>query len=186
MNGPKNPDAPASDKQKAYLRSLAVQRDVRPGMSGTEVLAALEEQISAGMTMGKASQMIERGKVAPVRQLAPGSSPAEPEPGYYVKPRSDGSGNNDFIVVVKNKAGTHVYGKKLMIEPGYPGKRKTAKWVYMPGAASALAGLDVLTIEEAAAFGHLHGFCFKCCKPLTDPESVKAGMGPVCRKALKR
>lgn len=173
MNGPKNPDAPASDKQKAYLRSLAVQRDVRPGMSGVEVLAALEEQISAGMTMGKASQMIERGKVAPVRQLSPTERPADPEPGYYTK-------SDDFIVVVQNKAKTRVYAKKLRV--GMRDGKKHAEWEYAPGVAVTLSGLEPLTIEEAASFGYLHGICFRCCRQLKDPESVKAGMGPDCRK----
>lgn len=46
-----------------------------------------------------------------------------------------------------------------------------------------LAGLSddtVATAEQAAAFGHEHGFCCYCSRGLTDERSTSVGYGPIC------
>lgn len=186
----KAPEAPVTEPQINFLRSLAAQNDVIPGKTAEECIALLEQAVAAGLTKGQASEMIARSKAAPRRETTrdvsvtwshttggsrPPAKKPSAEPGYYVL--EDGT----FIVLVKNRAGTKTYAKKLVVSDS----PKRASWEYAPGLAYKATG-EPLTLEKAAEFGHLHGICFKCCKPLTDPESVRAGMGPVCRKALAR
>lgn len=94
------------------------------------------------------------------------------KPGYYVS-------GQKYLVVVSNRAGTATYAKELQVTKE-PGRRAKARWVYAPGEGRNVAHLTPMTLEQAAKFGHLHGVCFVCCRALTDPESVKRGIGPVC------
>lgn len=54
-------------------------------------------------------------------------------------------------------------------------------WTYR-GLASRFipAGHPMVTKEEAAEFGHTHGYCMMCGRLLTNEESIAAGIGPVC------
>lgn len=49
------------------------------------------------------------------------------------------------------------------------------------GGGAKLAGAKRLSYEEAAAFGHETGICCCCGAFLENPESVKLGIGPICR-----
>lgn len=98
------------------------------------------------------------------------------KPGYYMKP--DGT----YLVVVENRAKTATYAKRLDVTPAADGGRSRAKWTYAPGEGREVAHMTPMSLTEAAKFGHLHGVCFVCCRALTDPESVKNGIGPVCAK----
>lgn len=148
----------ASDKQVALLTRLINEREWH--------LDAIPDPL----TKRQASYLIEDGLAAPRKQ----SDAPTAQPGYYVS-------GGEVYVVVANKAGTGVYAKRLCIEGD---KFKTAKWRYAPGIAASVATLSPLSIEEAAALGHMHGICVVCAKRLTDPESVQRGIGPVCIKRL--
>jgi hypothetical protein len=52
------------------------------------------------------------------------------------------------------------------------------------GAISKLTQAHRMTPEAAAKFGHLYGRCVRCQATLTDDDSIKAGMGPVCRTKI--
>lgn len=95
------------------------------------------------------------------------------KPGYYIH-RSGA-----YLVVVKNKKGDATYAKRLDVTKE-EGQRAKARWVYAPGMGTEVAHMTPMSLQEAAKFGHLHGVCFVCCRALTDPESVKRGIGPVC------
>ncbi len=56
------------------------------------------------------------------------------------------------------------------------------KWEYVAGAIRELTAANAITVEQAAEYGHLHGFCAICGQTLTDPASVERGIGPVCAK----
>ena len=172
-------EKPITDKQASFLRRLAQERDVMGGQPAELALAALENALPT-LTVSAASAMIERSLKAPLRDEAKASTRmtyGDVQPGYYFL-----KAENEFIVVVMNKAGTRRYAKRLLVTEH--NGRKKASWEYAPGLVLSAGGLEPMTLEQAAEFGHLHGVCFKCCKPLTDPESVKRGMGPVCAKAL--
>ena len=169
----KDPSAPATEKQVAFLLSLSVQRDI--GMSPEDADVMIKTlQETGGLTKGFVSQQIGTWKECPRRESK------QAGPGYYEY-------EGDLYVVVENRAKTHTYAKKL-VNVGNQAFGDHWTWDYeaAKGVATRLAGATPLTEEKAAEWGHLHGRCFKCLKPLTDPESVKRGYGPVCAKALAR
>lgn len=59
------------------------------------------------------------------------------------------------------------------------------QWGYAPGATRR--DLRPLSREEAAEIGHRTSRCAYCGRPLTDPESVRLGIGPYCgdRKIMR-
>ena len=116
-----------------------------------------------------ASAAIESLKGLPWKPKDTDASPAEE--GYYVL---DGG-----VYRVRTSKNTgHRYAVQLTITPTASGTRYS--WEYTKGVVYRLATAEKLTVEEAAERGHLDGVCIICCKPLTDPESVKRGIGPVC------
>jgi hypothetical protein len=65
---------------------------------------------------------------------------------------------------------------------GYNKTPKTMKINVPLLMATAVAqGVQPMSLEQAAKQGHMLGFCIRCGATLTDPESVAAGIGPVCK-----
>lgn len=162
-----NPDAPATEKQVEFLTSLGNTRDC--GMSVEEFGFMLGAWKEAGvLTKGFVSEQIEAFKAYPKRATAAAA------PGYYTL-------DGEHYVVVKTKDGARTYAKHLT-------KSEAGKfsWEYAPGLGAKMAHMTPLTLEEAAAWGHLHGICMICCRPLTDSKSVLNGIGPVCAKKVTR
>jgi hypothetical protein len=62
----------------------------------------------------------------------------------------------------------------------------TGEWVYTPGVVKNLSSDDVVSYEIAAAFGRRTGRCMMCGRTLTNPESIDAGIGPICGGRLTR
>jgi hypothetical protein len=62
-------------------------------------------------------------------------------------------------------------------------KVETTKMIKIPAVltAAVLAGAKPMSMEQAAQQGKMMGFCIRCGATLTDPESVAAGIGPVCK-----
>lgn len=54
------------------------------------------------------------------------------------------------------------------------------RWVYDAGAVRNLSAATLASREEAAAYGKLTGVCCCCGRTLTNPDSIEAGIGPVC------
>lgn len=156
-----------SPKQIYWIQKCLAER---------EVPASLKAQAADQLTITTASELLTQlfncpkiGKVAQTQ-----GTPAEA--GYYVVENDNGV---PFVyVVVETKKGNHI--AKRLVLPTHPHGK--AKWIYAKGAVYKLAAYKPLTIEEAANFGHLHGYCVACGTPLTEPLSVTAGIGPVCVK----
>jgi hypothetical protein len=72
----------------------------------------------------------------------------------------------------------HLYAKRLVIGEG------SGTFEYERGAISRLRLEWRMTVEEAAAFGRLYGWCCVCGRPLTDEQSIERGIGPVCAGRL--
>jgi hypothetical protein len=139
-------------------------------MSTEDTSLMIEAWETSGiLTKGYVSAQIEEFKGLPKR------AQKAAEPGYYTY-------DGDMYVVVKTRDGKRTYAKHLERDP-HTGHWS---WEYAPGSGRVLADFKPLTIEEAAAFGHLHGKCVVCLRQLTEPASVKAGIGPVCRKKVAR
>lgn len=60
------------------------------------------------------------------------------------------------------------------------------RWEYVKGAIFAIRERGrTATVEDIAAYGLASGKCFVCGKRLTEPKSVKSGIGPVCAKRVR-
>ncbi len=86
------------------------------------------------------------------------------EPGLYR--HSDGS----IIKVVRSRESGRLYSKRITED--------NPKGVFAPSAMYGI--VELLSKEDARAFGHATGFCCVCSRELTDPVSVEAGIGPIC------
>lgn len=108
--------------------------------------------------------------------LHPGPRKTAPvtAPGLYVDP-----GDSTLYKVVRSNAG-RPYAKRLVIR----GRR--AHWSYASGAIARIDESWALTVEQAARFGRTTGLCAVCLKPLSNPASIAAGIGPVCRRTLRQ
>lgn len=173
------PQKLATAKQVDYLLALVSQvvtaeQQVDPD-NGPEAALVIEQRIDEALptlTTKTASEAIDdiKARLAYLRakgHVAAAKDPAVTEPGFYTH-------DGDVYVVVENKAKTNAYAKRMNLATG--------RWEYAPGVVKRLT--DRLTIEQAAALGHLHGRCVCCGAELSDPESVERGIGPVCAKRL--
>lgn len=164
----------ATQKQIGFIRDLVNRVPNLDFLPPLEMLALNDIRDSKPVGKGVASDLISDL----LRHVPKQPKQAMADEGYYTTP-------NDFLVVVRNRQGNATYAKRLVVTKNDNG-RSHAKWVYAPGMGYAVAGMTPMTLQEAAAFGHLHGVCFVCCKALTDPVSVKRGIGPVCAKRFRR
>jgi hypothetical protein len=148
-----------SPKQESFIERLRVERGIEHDAEAVSLLSTRE-----------ASALID-GLLA-----MPRPKQAQAAPGYYI---TDGG---EYVVVVLTKDKARTYAKRLVITER--GEKKRASWDYAPGVGASVAHMTPLTVEAAAAFGHMHGFCLICTKPLSDPASVQRGVGPTCAKRL--
>lgn len=85
-----------------------------------------------------------------------------------------------FYRVSQGKAGTKWAGRTFLDRVhGAPGdfKRVPVRGI---SAQSTLDHIASDTEGAASLFGRAHGVCGLCMSPLTDPESIARGIGPVC------
>lgn len=190
---------PATERQASFIRTLLDEREWPSHWSGTPDVA--RERLAAG-TVSKqmASTVIEGLLAAPRRSKAarePGAHPsvvADHEgqpvdvPASQYAIRSEGVWK--FYRVTKPTTGRwagRVFVDHLVGSPGafrkYPVKGQAASRVLTAIAQATYADGDRdLTGPEAAAvaFSREHGVCAACSSPLTDPDSIELGLGPVC------
>lgn len=85
-----------------------------------------------------------------------------------------------FFKVERGQSG-YLYAKKLV--KGANGK---PKWSYEDGkgAIFKLQPQTKITLDQAKQFGIATGVCIICGRTLTDQNSVKAGIGPICAKGF--
>jgi hypothetical protein len=166
FDGPLNP---ATEKQVKFITTLMDDRQV-PGATAHDLKVA----ITAGtLTKGAASEKIDMLLSYPKRDKSGDhkvvSQPKmTPVPGFYVNEETE-----TFYEVVASKAGKH-YAKRFHVQG------KTGKWRYAPGEIKDYASWKKVSLTDAAQFGIAHGVCLCCGRTLTNPESVAAGIGPIC------
>lgn len=179
----------ATEKQLAFLRSLLAER------TGVEAAEAIRSSLNADReagTLGKRQVSkaiesllkIERAPKAPVAHV-PGNAPIDlldalPAGRYFVADtfvRVDRPSKGSFegFVFVKRQAHPDDEGIRFaLLNP----KARTVK--VDDGFRHVL---DALLADPAAAaveYGHRTGSCCICGRTLTDPESIAAGIGPIC------
>lgn len=140
-------------------------------------IAAMGRTVNYSMdalTKDTASEFID-GLLKRARQLraeqAEDTVPVELETGMY---RRDG----EVYKVVESQIG-RMYAKRLLKDEdgGF-------SFEYAAGAVKKLVPSDRLSLEDAAEFGRQFGTCCVCARTLTNPKSVEAGIGPVCRTRI--
>jgi hypothetical protein len=146
--------------QIEYLSMLCEKREVSQGV--LDVLAAVKAGKAEWFQVSKA---IDAAKVAPWKS----NKSEAATPGYYLME------NTPYVVTLSKESG-RAYAKKLT----------STGWVFVPGAVFRLQADNKMTVDQARAYGKLHGRCAICGKELSDPKSVSQGIGPVCIKRLDR
>jgi hypothetical protein len=197
----------ASDKQVAFLSRLAAERGITvatEGLSKSRASAEIERLLALPVTeapqarwkkvdgtwgvnapgantgdtvtVHKASgdtaevtlgERLSGDIFAPAKD-APATKGTKDAPATVV----DGPGMyataDDRIVKVQASQAGRLYGKVL----------NGQSFDYSPGAMRDI--VRKLTLEEAAAYGRATGICCCCGRTLTNPESIAAGIGPIC------
>lgn len=142
--------------QMGYIRALSAQLSAM----NPEWFAAISEQATAA----EASAFIDELK-ADIAKARAASKPELVAEGIYRR-SSDGS----MFRVQTSEQGRR-YAKLLLPSGG---------WGYEKGAIYTLAADERLTLAELKAWGLDTGVCAVCGRLLSTPESVAAGIGPVC------
>lgn len=156
----------ATAKQVAFLTSLREERDV----FGRD---------PAGMTKREASEEIDRLlKQPPVATRGATSEPVADVPaGRYALDKLDGGAA--FYQVDRPTEGRwagYCFVKLLIGAPGDWRKERVGNW---RSIVSRIA--EAGPREAAIRFGMESGYCGRCGSPLSNEESLRLGIGPVCR-----
>ena len=154
---------PASEKQVAFVGRLLAEKDLA---MIPELAAAIQGALADGLTSQGASAAIDALLPLPRKPLMNDDGAAVSEGYFYVE--------GLIYKVQAAKASGNLYAK-VFSESGYE---------YAPGAMRLMASAQRLTLEQAAEAGVKTGRCVVCARLLTDPESVAAGIGPICAGRL--
>jgi hypothetical protein len=116
--------------------------------------------VTDGLSSEAASQKIEE-----LRSIPKPTTPVDLSPGAY---RHNGEVYSVRVGRQSRRLQAYVYSQN--------------QWAYVRNIVPFLSPSERMTLDEAMAFGAQTGQCCVCAAPLTDPESVRRGIGPVCAK----
>lgn len=122
-----------------------------------------EAEIAGIESLDSALNLVEEVRVRPRRHLGPVVGPVE---GVHLV-----NGHVARVVQAVNGSG-HLYAQVLDPETG--------RFEYAPGLVVSASKDTLMSAAEAAHYGRLYGRCMVCAATLTNPESIAAGIGPVC------
>lgn len=185
----------ASDKQIAFIKSL-IEKLENPDeylsellvINGISDLTALPLAVASkviGTLQGLAKAVPTQTTPTPVASV--GASVVIPAPSLPViatpvaipKVLVEVGAYNHGGEIYRVKAST--YGKRH----AYKWDANRKKWVYANGVIYKIVPAERLTLNDAMRFGAQTGSCVHCGRTLTDPESVRYGLGTVCIKRYK-
>jgi hypothetical protein len=160
---------PASEKQIAFLKTLAAERP-----------SAASDLKPEGMTLSEASMWISYLKTLP-REVFTGpkaSHAKATEVGIYFDPAA-----KTVYRVRPSKSTGNLYAERLR-----PARTEGQKgtFEYVAGLLYKVDPAWLLTLEEARAVGREFGFCVRCGALLENPKSVEAGLGTYCIKVWRK
>lgn len=162
---------PASSKQIAFIESLMKTRKHGAVYVGTQLSSYGIDSLDA-LTSSAASNII--GVLLDEPQVAvEKSAPAKTDlsEGIY------GAPNGEVWKIVRSNRG-HLYALWLEVKETAKGKKGT--WTYVQGAMKQANTWAKMTLEQAAQYGKQTGVCCQCGRTLTNPDSIEAGIGPIC------
>lgn len=152
---------PASEKQIAFIKKLLAEKDLA---MIPELALAIQDSLESDRPLPIQAASAAIDSLLPLPKLPVAHEDGNAVgPGYYFV-------EGLIYQVVAAKSSGNLYAK-VFSESGYE---------YSPGAMRLMASAQRLTLEQAAEAGVQTGRCVVCARLLTDPESVAAGIGPVC------
>lgn len=176
---------PASEKQLSFVRSLMGERTLPAEMAAIDP-ATLNKR-EASLLIERLLKMPKTPKPAAAAKPSTGVLDGLPKSRYALLAEdvahaltSVNLDHNDMLFVeIREFKGT-VYMRRLV---GSPGAYLRARMV--PSDVAVIAGL-IRTDPLAAAqrYGREYSVCGKCGAELTDEESRRLSLGPVCRGAF--
>lgn len=158
----------ASEKQVALVVKLLAERNVPAEIRETaELLVASTELTPVEFfKTGIVAALLAQPKLGEAPKAAKAELAAE---GIYLV-------EGDVYQVATSKASGRRYAKVL--------DTRTGKFYYVTGAIYKIpADAQMVTIDQALDFGLKTGMCIKG-HPLTDPLSIKLGIGPTCCRKM--
>lgn len=170
---PQPTNRPATDKQYGFIARLATERELTDDALSAVLAAVQNKTLSAK----GASATIEKLLGLPKAAVAAPAAPVEV--GVYI---NDATG--EIRRTYLGKQSGRILCKKLVITtPATDDEPAEYDFEYL-GAASSYITADFrrMGLEEAKTWGRLTSYCCACGTKLDDPNSVKAGIGPVCAK----
>lgn len=155
-----------SDKQRAFAKSLierkGARRDANPDtMTRAEIRRFIDDMLTRPDAPRKAAATDRREALTP---------------GLYRK-------GGQLVKLQTSRTSGNLYGLvwSAYAEPEQTRKGlKYGEFVYTPGVMRGLTADDKLTLDEAKRMGHEQNFCRVCGIELTHPDSIAAGIGPIC------
>jgi len=148
----------ATQRQFEMIKSLIAQHELSDALSA-QVQDARTKAMAGTLSVSAASDLITALMAAPMLSL---------EGMHKV---------NDTVYKVQRAVhgNGRVYAKQLTVL-----STGEFQFEYAPGAIRFLTQDTRMSVEDAAAFGHLYGRCVQCGRTLTDEDSIARGIGPVC------
>lgn len=165
-----------TDKQLAFIRTLLKERE---GIAAAEAIRTMLNELRVEKRLGKkeASAAIDALIAIPAPKK-PAKKATIADAGMYRDPDT-----GTIIKVKESKAGRRS-AYKLVTKPvtGYTtgGPTHTSSYVYVKGLVYRIKPEWRMSIDDCKEYGVLHGNCIVCGAHLTNPESVRLGIGPVC------
>jgi hypothetical protein len=167
----------ATERQIGYIISLIDARAIpETAPAWARSPQHFENHLSThDMTMAQASRVIDYLKAQPMKPSAP-VAPAQLTAGVY-RASTTGEGlPGDLYKVYPARGHGGMLAKLIIVD----GMLNRITFEYAGAARRFVDPAGKLTLDEAKAFGASTGYCCNCGAELTDPESIAAGIGPVC------
>ena len=165
-----------SEKQIKFIETLASERVNGKTYVETQV-ATYKGKTLETITSKAASDIIgvllKEPKVA---KMAAASGPKNfvKEIGMYT-----GSDGNLYKVQESKWNPGKFYAKRLVLHTNSEGV-SYGKFEYDPSGMKKISPESKMALGEAVAYGQKFGVCCNCGATLTDPNSIAAGIGPIC------
>ena len=181
------PDGPSRKQIDWVLKLAGERRDDRIGSDGEERISNVAARIENGATKREVSRWISHLLTLPVDQREV-QAPAPREAKEVDSGVTPGVYDVDVhVYVVKpNGAGTRLYAKRLVETRNdrytESGDMLKIEFVYESGAIFTIKPEHRMDIQRAEALTIRYGHCIVCGRKLRAGQSVKRGIGPVCRK----
>lgn len=163
------PDA-ATGKQLNFLGDLCNQLRDNHHTTVHQIEVAMEKGLSRDQASRCIDGLVELRKHTPKQQA---NTNSEPEAGMYRL--ADGA----IVRVYLGQNSGKMLAKQLVSEGEHHSYEYMGKATRFVDSTTAK-----LTLAEAKEFGRMTGTCCCCARRLDVPESVEAGIGPVCARKL--